>query len=51
MVINVYFVPVELLARVHLNVSDILCIGADKGFMAKRYLTGMTVTLKYATGS
>jgi hypothetical protein len=51
MVIHVYFLSVELLARVHLNVTDILCNGVDKGFMAKRFLTGMTVTLKCATRS
>jgi hypothetical protein len=46
---HVYFLPVELLARVHLKVTDILCNGVDKGFMAKRYLSGMTVNMKYAT--
>jgi len=49
MVIHVYFLPVQLLARVHLTVTDILCNGVDKGFMAKCYLIGMTVNMKYAT--
>jgi len=49
MVIHVYVLPVELLARVHLNVTDSLCNGVDKGFMAKRYLIGITVNMKYAT--
>jgi len=48
MVIHVYL-SVELLARVHLNVTDISGNGVDKGFMAKRYLIGMTVNMKYAT--
>lgn len=49
MVIHVYFLPLEMLARVHLNVTDILCNGVDKGFMAKRYLNVMTVNMKCAT--
>jgi hypothetical protein len=44
---DVYFVPGELLAQVQMNVPDILCNSIHKGFMVKRYLTGMTVTLKY----
>jgi len=49
MVIHVYFFPVELLARVHLKVTDILCNDVDKGFMVNRYLNGMTVIMKHAT--